>query len=76
MGCCPKIQDIAVGWLRVALKQREELSAERMKFCMVCEFNDAGKCLKCPTKIKCRVRAKTRVESQECPMGRWKSIEI
>ncbi len=72
--CCLNVKDIATGWVRLALGQRNELAASRMVFCAPCEFNEGGKCMKCPTKIKCRVKAKTRVEGVYCPVGKWGAV--
>lgn len=74
MGCCPKVGNIIIGWVRLTLHQRNELSQQRMQFCSVCEFNVNNKCMKCPTQIKCRVKAKTRVEGEYCPDGKWAAI--
>jgi hypothetical protein len=72
--CCPKVGNIIVGWTRLALNQGREISAQRMVHCTPCEHNQGNKCMKCPTKIKCRVKAKTRVESEFCPIGKWHAI--
>ena len=44
---------------------------ERYCICQKCEFNKFSICQKCG----CVLKAKTKAEDAECPVGKWKTIE-
>ena len=44
---------------------------ERYHICQKCEFNKLSICQKCG----CVLKAKTKAEYAECPIGKWKTIE-
>lgn len=72
MGCCDlkKIAIIATGFSRAILRQFEDLSKSRTKFCDPCEHRKGRRCTLC----KCFINEKTRVEDQFCPVGKWSSV--
>lgn len=43
---------------------------ERYHICQKCEFNKLSICQKCG----CVLKAKTKSEDAECPVGKWKNI--
>ena len=43
---------------------------ERYLICEKCEFNKLSICQKCG----CVLKAKTKAEDAECPVGKWKNI--
>lgn len=63
------LEDAATGE-RVPL----EVHDERLNLCLGCEhlFQPTQSCKKCG----CFVRAKTWLPSQNCPIGKWTSIQI
>ena len=44
---------------------------ERYGICQKCRFNKLDICKKCG----CVLKAKTKAEDAECPIGKWKTIE-
>jgi hypothetical protein len=76
MGCCgkaaKKIGNIAVGWANLARGIKYEFTDDRIRACQKCEKAYwKGRNLWCK-KCLCFVPAKARVESEKCPLGKWR----
>jgi len=75
MGCCGKklrqIQDIALGYRRLASGFTAEWADERIKICDECNSqNLLGFCKEC----WCFIRAKVLVERAACDLKKWSKI--
>jgi hypothetical protein len=71
-----KLNEIGKGFKKLVLGENQNLAEERMKICNVCPKNSKNKsnnilpvdiCMECG----CVIRAKTRNEDSECPIGKW-----
>jgi len=80
MTCCGKkvkevfdtAKAIAVGYTNLAVGKKYEFTDGRIKVCQKCEKNYwIKKTLWCSI-CKCYIPAKARVESEKCPLGKWK----
>lgn len=64
------------GWRNLVLdlvsdiKYKEQFDA-RMEICKHCDMNEFGICRMCG----CVLKAKTKSEDSECPVGKWKTIK-
>lgn len=69
------VRYIFEGWLNMIMdvfsdiKYAKEFN-ERLAICHKCDRNSFGICRECG----CVVKAKTKVEDCECPIGKWKTI--
>ena len=64
------------GWLnwfldRISDIKYKEYFDARYKLCKCCEHNKFGICDCCG----CVLKAKTKAEESECPLGKWKTIK-
>ena len=79
MGCCgKKIKHIAQAYTGIIIKKmtgkevmKYEFTDNRVRICQKCEFNYwMGRTLWCSI-CKCFIPAKTRIENENCPKGKW-----
>ena len=79
--CCPKEEQktiyndaarIVKGFMYMAGGVNEELSKERMGICYQCTHIRAG--ISCEI-CGCILKAKTTLNEEACPIGRWKAVE-
>lgn len=62
---------IVNAYTALLMDENNALAVERIDLCNVCEFNRNGFCMKCPSMVKCWVKAKVRGKEQICPVGKW-----
>lgn len=53
---------------------KNEVSQKRLEICLQCEhfFKPSRQCKKCG----CLMDLKTRLAHSECPIGKWKAVEV
>jgi len=64
------------GWTNVILDlisdiKYKDIFSDRYEICKSCEHNKLGICEKCG----CVLKAKTKSEDSECPVGKWKTVK-
>jgi hypothetical protein len=50
----------------------DEIKEERLKICLTCDKNDAGRCRACG----CYLEMKTKFASSYCPIMKWGSVQL
>lgn len=70
-----KLRNILRGWYNFFLDiisdiRYKDIFEERYKICLFCCDNHSGICKHCG----CVIKAKTKAEDEECPLGKWKKI--
>jgi len=64
-----KCLDAQIKWFRTGKKYSEPATVlERLEKCVPCEYNKQSRCTVC----KCPIMAKVTMESEFCPIDRWK----
>ena len=69
------IKEIFQGWKNFILDKISDIKYKsifnnRYEICSECEHNVHGICKIC----KCILKAKTKAEDSECPIGKWETI--
>jgi len=78
MTCCGKAKlntakNITKGFTALALGKKYEFTDGRIRVCRKCDKNYwVGKAIFCSI-CKCFIPAKARVESEKCPLNKWKA---
>jgi len=66
--CQSKLQQIYIGWKRLAIKDSEiePIAQERAAICAKCDFNNKNWCVRCGCFVPAKVRSSTN-----CPLNYW-----
>lgn len=70
-GIIKKIPAIVKGNIKNALHMESELSKERMMLCDNCEKERRIVLFKVCSVCGCVLKAKTKVDDEQCPLGKW-----
>jgi hypothetical protein len=62
-----QLYSILIGWKRYLFNEKEDISKVRLLVCKWCDSNKNGVCSECG----CVLKAKTRLEDENCPLGKW-----